>query len=219
MDDRFQSRKLYDVYLCTIVFRGRLCGGVPRNKELIKAWVMAGTEHNDELTETQTQEAKDAIINDVAEKSWIGFFEDAEKGLWLHTRNVKAALKQGASMLRITKDKIGSKQIFAEGSEIKGLGGSDRIYLDRKVPDGTDEKPIHVMTAQGPRTALKRFDYVTQPKISFEIWVLKTAAGEKRHIGEEDIVYVLTFLQENGIGADRSQGEGKFSVLEFEKIA
>ena len=215
MDKRFQSRGLYDIYRCTIAFRDRLCGGVPRNKELIKAWVTAGTEHNDEMSEAQTQEAKDAIINDVAEKSWIGFFEDAEKGLWMHTRNVKSAFKQGASMLRITTTKIGSKQIFAEGSEIKGLDGSDRIYLDRKTPDGTDEKPIHVMTAQGPRTALKRFDYVTKAKISFELWVLKTAVAEKRHVGEEELIRVLTFLQENGIGADRSQGEGKFDVIEF----
>jgi len=218
MDKRFQSRNLYNVFRCTIVFRDRLCGGVPRNKELIKAWVTAGTEHDDEITVAQTQEAKDAIINDVAEKSWIGFFEDPEKGLWLHARNVKAAFKQGASMLRITKDKIGSKQIFAEGSEIKGVDGSDRIYLDRKAPDGTDEKPIHVMTAQGPRTALKRFDYVTKAKISFEIWVLKTSDKEKRHVGEDDLIHVLTFLQENGIGADRSQGEGKFDVVEFSAV-
>jgi len=215
-DDRFQARNLYDVYNCTIKFTDRLCGGVPQNKDLIETWVKARTGYDDELTQAQTKEAVNDLVDDVMEKSWVGFFSD-ERGLWLHSRNVKAAFKQGASMLRLTKTKAGSKQIFNEGMEIKSATGDHKLYFARKKPDGTEEKPIHVMTAQGPRTALKRFDYVNGVILKFEIWVLKTAPQESRHIGEEDLVKVLTFMQENGIGADRSQGEGKFEVIEFAK--
>jgi hypothetical protein len=108
---------------------------------------------------------------------------------------------------------------LAEGMEVKAPDGGDRLYFGMMAPHGYEEKPIHVMTAQGPRAALKRFDFVNKPKLSFEVWVLKTAAQETRHIGEDDLVAILTHTQENGCGASRSQGEGKFDVVEFSKIS
>lgn len=213
----FDPRSLYDVYAVTIVARRRICGGTPRNKELIKSWVEATTGHADEETEKLTQADLDLLVNDTAEKSWIGFFED-EKGLLLQARQIKACLKQSATVLGITKQKRGSKQILAEGMEVKAPNGGDRIYLGVKVASGTHENAIHVMTAQGPRTALRRMDYVTKPTLKFEVWILKTAAQETRHIGQDELVDILRHAQENGLGASRSQGEGKFDVVEFAKL-
>lgn len=217
-DDRFNPRKLYDIYSVTIQVRERICGGMPKNPDLIKVWVESTTGYADAVTEKLTQENADLIVNAVAEKSWVGFPEDKVKGLFVPCRNLKAMLKQSASLLGITKAKRGSKQILAEGLEVKALDGCDRIYLDRMKPDGTEEKAIHVMTAQGPRAALKRFDFVNKPTLMFEVWVLKTAPQETRHIGEEELVLILTHAQENGGGASRSQGEGKFNVVEFQKL-
>lgn len=217
-DPRFTARNLYDVYAVTIRFRDRLTGGMPKNRELIQTWVEARTGFDDEITKTQVKEELDLIVNDVAEKSWMGFAEDQTKGLFIFARNVKAMFKQGASMLRTTVQKPGSKQIFAEGSEIKGLDEGDRLYLGKMKPDGMEESPIHVMTAKGPRTALKRVDYVEKIDLSFNIWVLRTNANEKRHVGEEELIKILTFSQENGLGADRSQGQGKFDVVKFERV-
>lgn len=219
---RFAAATLYDRYRIEVQVRTRLCGGMPRNKELIRAWVESTRPKNEEpdpaATEALVQADAELVVNEVAEKSWTGFPEDAERGLFLPCRQVKALIKQSASLLAITKQKRGSKQILAEGCEVKALDGSDRIYFDRKTPDGTEEKAIHVMTAQGPRSALARFDYVTRPKLAFEIWVLKTHAAETRHIGEDELVRILTHAQENGLGASRSQGEGKFDVLTFNKL-
>lgn len=212
------SSELYDRYALTIKTRGRLCGGVPRNKELIRSWVEASTGFKDETTEKLIQADAELVVNEVAEKSWIGFMQD-EKGLLLQARNVKACLKQSASLLGITQKKRGSKQILAEGMEVKSVSGSDRIHLGRAVPDGTDESAIHVMTAQGPRTALRRMDYVENVTIEFEIWVLTTSAQENRHIGEKELKMILMHAQENGLGASRSQGEGKFEVTAFERLS
>lgn len=216
-DNRFNPRRLYDVYTVTIQVRDRVCGGMPRNKELIRTWVESTTGYSDEVTEKLTQENADLVINEVAEKSWIGFPEDKD-GLFIPARNVKACLKQSASLLGITKKKRGSKQILAEGMEVKSSVGGDRIHLNTAKADGTDESAIHVMTAQGPRTALRRMDYVTKPMITFSVWVLKTAPQESRHIGESELIEILTHAQENGLGASRSQGEGKFDVVEFQKV-
>jgi hypothetical protein len=219
IDDRFSPARLYDRYRVTIKIRDRICGGMPRNPDLIKTWVESTTGHADEISEKLIQENAELIVNAVAEKCWNGFPEDAEHGLFIPCRNIKACLKQSAQLLGIYKKNRGSKQILAEGMEVKGDSErGDRVYLGKKEADGTDESAIHVMTAQGPRTALRRMDYVTEPTLSFEIWVLKTAPQETRHIGEEQLVDILAHASENGLGASRSQGEGKFSVESFEKI-
>ena len=74
------------------------------------------------------------------------------------------------------------------------------------------------MTPKGKISALRRFDYFTEPTLEFEIWVLTTATQEKRHVGEDDLIGILTHAQENGLGASRSQEEGKFDVVEFERM-
>lgn len=219
IDDRFNPARLYDRYRVKIAVRDRICGGMPRNKELIRAWVESTTGHADEKSEALIQENAELVVNAVAEKCWNGFPED-EYGLFIPTRNVKAMLKQSAQLLGIYGKKRGSKQILAEGMEVKALKGrADRVRLDKPAPDGTDEGAIHVMTAQGPRTALRRMDYVTEPVLDFEIWVLKTEPAENRHIGEKQLIEILSHACENGLGASRSQGEGKFNVVEFQKIS
>jgi hypothetical protein len=219
VNERFNPAKLYDIYEVAIAVRDRVCGGMPRNPDLIKTWVESTTGFADEQAEKLVQADAELVVNAVAEKSWVGFPEDKEKGLFIPCRNVKAMLKQSASLLRITVQKRGSKQVLAEGLEVKAPDGGDRLYLETKVPTGREDKAIHVMTAAGPRSALKRQDFVERPVLTFQIWVLKTDPKENRHIGEEDIVQILTHAQENGLGASRSQGEGKFDVIEFDKVS
>jgi hypothetical protein len=210
----FDARELYDVYRVEIAMRQELCGGMPKNPDLLKGWIAATTEHDDATTTEQEAEARTVLLQPTEEKSWNGFPGD-EKGLFVWARQVKALFKECATMLRVTTTKIGSKQIFQHGFEIKGSEKADRIYLGKTEPDGMREGPIHVQTAQGPRTALKRVDYVLGVRLRFEVWVLHTEGGEKRHVGEEELRRMLTFGQENGLGAERSQGHGKFDVIEF----
>jgi hypothetical protein len=213
----FNARALYDIYRVSLRFRDKLCGGMPKNPDILKGWIAATTEHNDEETDVQAAEARAVLLTPTEEKSWNGFPEDASKGLFIWARQVKALFKECASMLRITVEKKGSKQIFQHGFEVKGADVADRLYLGKTAPDGSDEGPIHVQTAQGPRTALKRVDYVTRVTLHFEVWILKTAPAEKRHVGKDELIHMLTFGQENGLGADRSQGHGKFDVLELQE--
>jgi hypothetical protein len=218
MNERFNPRKLYDIYKVSLAFRGRLYGGTPKNPDTLRIWIESKIGIEDEITAQITAEAQEKMIDQAIEKSWNGFYRDPTKGVYIECRQVKAAIKQCASVLGVTRKKIGSKQILAEGSEVKALDGGDRLYLGKPEADGYEEKPIHVMTPQGPRTALKRVDYVEDCKLEFEVWVLQTETQEKRHIGEEELVQIITMMQENGVGADRSQGGGKFDVVEFEKL-
>jgi hypothetical protein len=209
------ARNLYDIYLVRIRMADKLCGGTPKNPDLLKGWIAATTKFDDATTDAQVAEAREALLEPTEEKSWNGFRGDEKDGLYIEARQVKALFKECATMLRVTTQKLGSKQIFQHGFEIKGLKRPDRIYLGTKEPHGFDEGPIHVSTPQGPRTAIKRVDYVEGVELEFEVWVLGTHASEKRHVGPEDLALMATFGQENGLGADRSQGRGKFEVIHF----
>lgn len=213
----FDATSLYDIYQVSIRMRERICGGVPKNPDLLRGWIAAKTEHNDSTTDEQEKAAREGLLEPTEEKSWNGFLSDPTHGLYVESRQVKALFKECATLLRITKEKIGSKQILQHGFEIKGPDHSQRVYLGTKTPTAYFEGPIHVQTAQGPRTAIKRVDYVERPTLNFEIWVLQTEPNEKRHLGEKEVRLMLTLGQENGLGADRSQGHGKFDVIEFRR--
>jgi hypothetical protein len=218
MTNEFNAISLYDTYRAQIRMRDMICGGMPKNPELLKTWIASTTEHDDETTTAQEKEARESLLQPTEEKSWNTFPGDS-RGLFVWSRQIKALFRECATMLLITTQKRGSKQIFQHGFEIKGVEGfDDRIYLGVTEPTGMYENPIHVQTPQGPRSAIKRVDYVHRPKLTFDIWVLTTAAAEKRHVGETELRHMLTFAQENGLGADRSQGRGKFDVLEFQRI-
>ena len=216
--NQFDTGNLYDKWLVEIVFREKLCGGVPKNENTIKSWVESKTGHTDKQAEELAAEAVEAMKEQLTDASWNGFKQDAEHGLYIEPRQVKAMLRECFTMQRVFVKKKGSKQIHQHGLEIKGLEHPSRIYLGRAEADGDDEGPIHVMTAQGPRSALKRVDYVEGATLTFELWRFKTVATEKRHISHDALVAALTLAQENGLGADRSQGRGKFDVTKFETI-
>jgi hypothetical protein len=210
-----------------IALREKLHGGKPKNEDLLGKHIRRKTGHDDVITEGQIADATkklpfleglEEIEKQEIENSSNGFLKD-EKGLYINAYQLKAMFRQSASMLGIYKTKRGSKQICAEGAETKGLDDEMKIYLGKAEPDGIDEGIVHAMTPKGPISGIKRVDYVLKPVLSFEIWVLQTHGAESRHIGEEDVVKILTFAQENGLGADRSQGSGKFDVVEFQKVS
>jgi hypothetical protein len=220
----FNARNLYDIYKVKIACRERLYGSTPKSAELIRIWLETRTKKNKSITpadvDQMVSDAESVLVSNKEDedKSWTGFQGD-EHGLFVSTNNVKAMLKQGASILGFTIKKRGSKQILAEGMEVKGLKRPSRLYFDKTEPDGCEERPIHITGPQGKRNALKRSEYMENPVLEFEVWVLKTASSEIRHIGEKELRTILAFSQENGVGGDRSQGAGKFDVTEFAKVA
>jgi hypothetical protein len=231
--NEFDPSVLYDRYSVHLVTTSKLCGGIPRDPDLLEAFVKAKTGHDDAKTVEQVAALAATAPEVTVEQSWIGFQQDSA-GLFITARNIKAMLRECASVLRIFTTKTGSKQIVQHGFEVVAPGcvagaleaerirlcrDNDTVLASLTAPDGYEERAIHVMTAQGPRNALKRSDYVNAgTDLLFDIWVLKTSANEKRHIGRDDLVQILTLAQNNGLGADRSQGFGKFNVKSLKSL-
>lgn len=216
-------KDFYDTYEVNARFRERCMGGQPANKELIASWIKAKTGYDDDQTAEQIADAEakraeaERFAEELKDATYNLFLRD-EHGLYIETRQVKALLRECFSVQRVFVEKSGSKQIFQHALFVDGLEHPSRIYLGREKADGVDEGPIHVNGPQGPRNALKASEYVENAEIAFRIRVLKTSLNDKRHIGQKMLEAVLYHAQDDGLGADRSQGAGKFDVTKFEKV-
>src|SRR4051812_32888323 len=119
--------ELFTLYQATIVSRGRILGGVPKNPELIEGWLRskAGITDTEEVrqalirtlyemgqevsTEMTFDEAVTASKKVANSKQTTGFKTDHQRiadgtvydgvGVYLEARNVKAGLKENISIL------------------------------------------------------------------------------------------------------------------------
>ncbi len=236
-------KQFYDVYRITIVVEApnRIIGGHPLNPLVIAgdqqakkpkksyAELKTKVKERDELTEQQDEENLEAIEGqEKEERSWIGFPRNSEGQMYMFARCPKACIKETVSVHRILQDRPKTEHL-KHGTEIKpeGLDHGNQLLFYRITtagrmyvtePDGCEERAIQVMTMQGPRTAIKKTDYLTDVYCTFDWWVAPTHPADTRHIKEEELVRILTLAQENGLWADRSIGEGKFRLVNVEKV-
>lgn len=147
------------------------------------------------------------------------------RGLYIESRIVKAAIKEVTSIL-YTGAKWGqrAKKGGADGEMIGGKSPKSmmaerafvepqRIYLGVMDPTGIDTFVGHVMTMQGPRSTLTRYEFVYQPKVTFYV------AAAEDFVKFEDWAKLWRLCQDNGIGSLRSQGHGTFDVIGWTKVS
>lgn len=194
---------MWHKYEVVIQIRDRIVGGIPKNPEMIKAWLAArGLEDLEEQT-------KKEMADQLTEGSWQGFKRDAD-GLYIEARQVKASWKMAANVIRkVIKFKGPMRARLAERLFITPR----LIHLGVQEASGFYEQTIHVIGPRGPRNAIKRCDYVTAPKLEYAIWILDDGMFKKKNLEP-----LLLYAQEMGLGADRSQGEGQFDVVRFECV-
>ena len=214
----------YDRYRVEIEFVKECVGGIPKNENVLEAWVQSRGERKGadpkylkKLIEKIKQEVE---AEEDMEKYWTTFKRD-DAGIYLEDRNVKAMLREAATTLEYFRGKgsTARKQTFQHGLFVKP--DKIRFHRDGKVirePEATQERAVHITTAMGPRSALKREDVVLPgARMTFEIWVVRPNGGEA-HITKEMLRDWLELGQEIGLGASRSQQFGKFRVVRFERI-
>jgi len=198
---------------------------VPKNPEVIKAWIDA----NKKSTEAEKAELAKRTIEEVnadeeekVDKTWTTFKSDSV-GLYIESRQIKAMLKETANTLQIDRGtgSVAKKQTLQHGTFIT----PERIHLRDatgihpiREPTGVQERPVHVISFRGPRVALKREDYVENAVIAFQIEVAIPRGHDKPVVTTPDFTDMLELGQKNGIGASRTQENGKFKLLEFTEV-
>ena len=122
-------------------------------------------------------------------------------------------------MKKLTGDKkIALRARVAERVFVLGMPGRSKKFIPLYKggePQGSAEsleRPIHVMTARGQRTALKKTDFVNEAQLDMVLQVLNDGV-----ITEDILRIILEHAALNGLGTDRSQGNGMFDY-ELKKI-
>jgi len=219
------ARETYVGWKAVLQFRDTVEGGVPKDPEMIRTWILAKVSKGElkmepqeveELIRTTAQEvivqeeeaeeetSKEQVTRRKLKASWCGFKSD-ENGLYIEARQVHAMLKECANTLKLTRQIPGLRQVLQHGTHIKPV----KIYLSKKEPDGIRE--AIAQTRFG--SAFKRNDYVKNAEITVEIYY-----ADVGFLSDDNYKKVMVVAQENGLGANRSQGVGKFDILQLEKI-
>lgn len=199
----------------------RLVAGIPASAKVMASWldaraakkakgavpvgVPAGVPASFE--EIAADQAAMLTRDESEELRSVIFYRDADGRPVFEGRCVKAALKEAAN---VTKELSGKKNWRARLAE--------RVFVVERwipitAPVGVDERVVHAMTMQGPRSSIKRFEFAEDVDLSFTLRVLNGGA-----VQEEDLRMLLDYAAQNGIGSDRSQGAGIFKVLAFERV-
>lgn len=158
--------------------------------------------------------------------------EQAAAQLYIEGRQIKAMIKEQINILyamdRWGPTGKGTKAYAAERVFVM----EDVIPLNRIDPDGVIEKFVHVNTPQGRRSSIERSEWVWRPTIEFHVMiekVRKQSADEKAPRGfrpggrtelciPENVWHEIWVSgQENGIGASRSQGFGRFDIIGWDE--
>jgi len=204
---------------------------VERYNEMYRSIRKKEAEEKGDSVEESDEEETSPEVSDAAKQAveahWTTILSD-EYGLYVEARTIKAAIRECHSVLGtfVKGKKDRKKSGHNDGTYVDGIDDHvDRVYLrrDGKIltePDQSDDVVVHLKTAQGPRSALKRVDRVLGSEhdgagcdIRFRL-KLHVESGIK----EEDLIAALALLQDRGIGAMASTGSGKCEVTEFKRI-
>lgn len=216
---------LWRRFSLVLTIRDRLIGGIPKSPDMIEGWLNAVVKDESRMRQAAAETVAAMTpqaptveqMEELSEKAWVGFKANKE-GLYYEGRCLKAAFKEAANVLRPKLDITALKARVAERLFVE----EDILPLGVVQPDGFRETPIHAMTPQGPIHALKRADYVTAPTLRCTLKLLDEAYTTKTNkdkiLPEVVLEALLLYMAENGIGAERSQGAGKFDLVEFKEI-
>jgi hypothetical protein len=220
---------LFTRYAARIEFRDKLLGGVPRQPKLIEGWLRsrAGLTDGDEIRHTmlrtlvelgvnvdssmsfeQLEQASEAVA---ARKQTTGF-KTGEHGLFLEARQVKALLKESSNIVfsgerfgptRKTARPFVAERIFVE---------PDRLWLGAAEPDGVEMTVGHVVGAAGPCSIIGYHEYVCQAALEFTVLTMRD------WLTPDQWSDIWVHAQENGLGALRSEGFGRFYIERWQRL-
>jgi hypothetical protein len=199
---------------------GVIAGGIPTDPNVAEAWLRTklGIDNDDLIREqvAKTMVERSVELDEATQivninKHLNGFKRDG-KGLYIEGRQLKAALKEAASVA-VAADKL---KAGGWGKTRKGLLNylaehvfvtNDRLYLGASEPTGINQRFVHTFRGSG----IQYEEYVEDAQIDFDVisdhpftdreWALIWTAGEQQ-----------------GIGASRSQGYGRYEVTRWECI-
>ncbi len=198
---------------------GVICGGTPTDPKVAEGWLRTklGIDKDDQIRQmvAETMVERGVTVDEAtelvnAQKNLNGFRRD-ESGLYIEGRQLKAALKEAAS-IAVAAGKLTQR---GWGKTNKGLLGylaehvfvvEDRLHLG--VADATGIAQRFVHTFRG--TGIQYEEYVEDAKVDFTVIA-------DHDFSDKEWAQIWLCGEQNGIGASRSQGYGRYEVTRWER--
>lgn len=195
-----------------------IAGGTPSDTKVAEGWLRTKLADKDDLIReaVATTMAERGITADEAAKEvdtlkHLNGFKRDEQGLYIEGRQLKAALKEAASVA-VASGKLNAR---GWGKTNKGLLSylaehvmvvEDRLHLGVNEATGITQRFVHTWRGTG----IQYEEYVDDAKIAF------TIITDHEFTDEQWAMIWLTGEQQ-GIGASRSQGFGRYEVTRWEQ--
>lgn len=194
----------------------RIAGGIPTDPKVAEGWLRTKLGTGDDLIRAQVAEvmAERGISADEATRivdanRHLNGFKRDEDGLYIEGRQLKAAIKEAASVAAAT----GKLPLQKWGKTNKWLNGfiaehvcvvEDKLPLSLTEPTGIAQRFVH--THRG--TGIQYEEYCDDVEIDFTIITDHPFTSEQ---------WAMIWLTggEQGIGATRSQGYGRYVVTRW----
>jgi hypothetical protein len=208
-----------------------LAGGTPTDPKVAEGWLRSKLEATDDTIRRMVAEVMTdrgvtwdeaaEVVN--ADRNLTGFKRDAQ-GLFVDGRTIKAMLKE-ASSIAANAGKITASRVWGKPTDknyLKGLKAwfpehvfvpEEKVYIldgdDRPVTEPTEvvQRFVH---ANG-RSAISYTEVMAKARLKF------TVITDHAFTDEQWAAIWLTGEQ-NGLGASRSQGFGRFVVTDWSPI-
>lgn len=198
---------------------GTIAGGTPTDQKVAEGWLRTKLGAKDDLLREMVAEtmvergvtAEEAATIVDTNKHLNGFKRD-ENGLYIEGRQLKAALKEAASVAVAA----GKLEMRGWGKTNKGLLGflaehvhvvEDKLYLGVTEASGVTQRFVHTFRGTG----IQYEEYVSDAKIEFTI-------ETDYKFTDEQWAHIWLTGERQGIGASRSQGFGKYTVTSWDKM-
>jgi hypothetical protein len=221
-----EAEKMFATATIRLQFRDNVMAGVPRHENMLEYYLnskhMSDEARADFEGRIKAGKLSDEEKEDIAQMSVCVFERDHEGQLCLWHGNAKACMREmfttfGKNSIKPKKtlgeECAGGRQTFQHAIHVDPV----RLVFHRAgkpimKADGTVDKVKHITDMSGTRSAIGRHEYLIRPELTL---VLKWPS--KGSVTEEDLRQVWAAAQEDGLGACRSQGFGKFDVVAWDK--
>jgi hypothetical protein len=208
---------------------GEVRGGTPGDPKVIEGWIKRhlGAQTSDlvraQVAETMVErgvtaeEAADVLAHQLRVNA---FKQDKDRGLYLEGRHLKACLKEAASVAN-NEARFGRSRWGAEeGGTRAGITHwfpehvfvmEDRLYFDRAEPDGVDQRFVPGSFQSGWKSSIKYEQFLQDVSLDFTIETDHAFTAEEWGV-------LWTTAEHIGLGASRSQGYGRFTVITWDPV-
>lgn len=221
---------VYTYYRAECQVTHQLCGGIPKDPTMIRAWLSARLDMKDraldelcQQTEAEMLEASgvrpssEELLDELVANSKGNGFKSVDGELVFEGRCVKGGLKEFWNIAFPGVAWPGKPAGIRKG--LKSFS-EERIFVEELfIPLGVTKPDIegeqrvkHVQTPQGKRSTIGIVDLVLKPRLCFTVSVLDD------FLGQDEWGRIWAVGEHIGFGADRARSDGVFSLERWERV-